>query len=78
MRLTALLIVVLAACGPPTDEDIARENLLRTRAVAVARAKGKCRFFVDRALAALDLKGARGSLPEQDAARQACIEDGVR
>ena len=73
----AALLATLAACGPPTPEDLAREGLLRVRAIAVQRAVGICRAACDSSLARLD-----SGLPVEQAAvgqaRAVCAQAGIR
>jgi hypothetical protein len=59
MRLTALLICVLTACGTagPTVEEITRDNLAEWRAQAVALRVQPCIAACDRAIAVLDAGG---------------------
>ena len=73
----AALLATLAACGPPTPEDLAREGLLRMRAIAGQRAVGICRAACDSALARLD-----AGVPVESAgvrtAREICAAAGIR
>ena len=70
-------LATLSACGPPTPEDLAREGLLRLRAIAVQRAVGICRAACDSSLARLD-----SGLPVEEAgvrtAREICAATGIR
>ena len=70
-------LATLSACGPPTPEDLAREGLLRVRAIAVQRAVGICRAACDSSLARLD-----SGLPVEQAAvgqaRAVCAQAGIR
>lgn len=73
----AALVATLAACGPPTPEDLAREGLLKLRAAAVQRAVGICRAACDASLARLE-----SGLPVEHAgvrtAREICAAAGIR
>lgn len=77
MILAGFLAATSSACGPPTPEDLAREGLLRVRAIAVQRAVGICRAACDSSLARLD-----SGLPVEQAAvgqaRAVCAQAGIR
>ena len=77
-RVAAFLaaLAALAACGPPTPEDLAREGLLRQRAEASRRGAKECAAACDSARALLDA-GVPVESAGVAAARQVCARAGI-
>ena len=77
-RVAAFLaaLAILAACGPPTPEDLAREGLLRQRAEASRRGAKDCAAACELSLARL-AAGAPVEAAGVGRAREICARAGI-